>query len=39
MDLLMLSTDPVLSQIAVNALLDVVWPLLPPEVLEQLAYV
>lgn len=28
-----------MTQIAINSLLDVVWPLLPPTLLEQLAYV
>ncbi len=31
--------NTVMTQIAINSLLDVVWPLLPPVVLEQLAYV
>lgn len=31
--------DPVLVQVAINAALDVCWPLLPPETLEALAYV
>lgn len=31
--------DPVLAQIAINAFLDIIWPLLPPPVLEALAYV
>ena len=29
----------VMTQIAIHAVLDVVWPLLPPAVLAQLAYV
>lgn len=28
-----------MTQIAIHAVLDVVWPLLPPALLEQLAYV
>lgn len=28
-----------MTQIAITSLLDVVWPLLPPTLLEQLAYV
>lgn len=32
-------SDPVLVQIAVNSALDVVWPVLHPELLEELAYV
>lgn len=39
MNLTELSTDPVLSQIAVNALLDTAWPLLPESVLVALGYV
>ena len=31
--------NTVMTQIAINSLLDVVWPLLPPVVLDQLAYV
>lgn len=31
--------DPVTTQIAIHAVLDVMWPLLPPHVLTQLAYV
>ena len=31
--------NTVMTQIAINSLLDVVWPLLPPSLLEQLAYV
>lgn len=31
--------DHVATQIAINAVIDVVWPLLPPSVLAQLAYV
>lgn len=31
--------DPVLVQVAVNAALDVVWPVLHPDVLAQLQYV
>ena len=31
--------DPVTTQIAIHAVLDVMWPLLPPPVLTQLAYV
>lgn len=31
--------DAVTTQIAINALLDVIWPLLPAHILEQLAYV
>lgn len=31
--------NTVMTQIAINSLLDVVWPLFPPVVLEQLAYV
>lgn len=32
-------TDPVAAQIAINAMLDVIWPLLPGPVIAQLAYV
>ena len=31
--------DPITIQIALNALLDVIWPILPTHILEQLAYV
>lgn len=31
--------DPVLVQVAVNSLLDIVWPILPASTLEQLAWV
>lgn len=31
--------NTVMTQITINSLLDVVWPLLPPSLLEQLAYV
>lgn len=31
--------DPTLWQITINHVLDVIWPLLPPCTLEQLAYV
>lgn len=31
--------DPVTTQLAINAMLDVIWPILPPHVLAQLAYV
>lgn len=34
-----MSADPVMVQVFLNAVLDVAWPLLPPEVMEQLAYV
>lgn len=39
MSLAELSTDPVLSQIAVNAFLDMAWPLLPENALVALSYV
>ena len=29
----------VMTQIAIHAVLDVIWPFLPPVVLQQLAYV
>lgn len=32
-------TDPVLTQVAIHAFLDVVWPILPPTMWEMLAYV
>lgn len=31
--------DPTLITVAVNAALDVIWPLLPAHVLDQLAWV
>lgn len=31
--------NTVMMQIAINSLLDVIWPILPPHILEQLAYV
>lgn len=31
--------DPITAQIAIHAALDIIWPLLPPAVLQQLAYV
>lgn len=31
--------DPVTTQLAINAMLDVIWPLLPAPVIAQLAYV
>lgn len=31
--------DPVLVQVAIHSVLDVVWPILPPSTLEQLAWV
>lgn len=31
--------DAVTAQIAINAMLDVIWPLLPAHTLQQLAYV
>ncbi len=31
--------DPITIQIALNTLLDVIWPILPTHILEQLAYV
>lgn len=31
--------DPVLIQVAVNSALDVVWPVLHPDVLDALSYV
>ena len=31
--------DPTLWQITINHVLDVIWPILPPHILEQLAYV
>lgn len=31
--------DPVTAQIAINSMIDVIWPMLPPHVLTQLAYV
>ena len=31
--------DPITAQIAIHAMLDVIWPTLPPHILEQLAYV
>lgn len=31
--------DPITAQIVINSMLNVIWPLLPPHILEQLAYV
>lgn len=31
--------DPITLQITINHVLDVIWPILPPHILEQLAYV
>lgn len=31
--------DAVTAQIAINTMLDVIWTILPPHILEQLAYV
>lgn len=31
--------DTITTQIALNAMLDIIWPLLPPAVLSQLAYI
>lgn len=31
--------DPTLLQITINQILNVIWPILPPHVLEALAYV
>ena len=31
--------DPITAQIALNTVLDYVWPVLPPHVLAQLQYV
>lgn len=31
--------DPITAQLAIHAVLDVIWPFLPPVVLQQLAYV
>ena len=31
--------DPITAQLAIHAALDIIWPLLPPAVLPQLAYV
>ena len=31
--------DPITTQIAIHQILDVIWPILPPQILEQLAYV
>ena len=31
--------DPTTTQIALNTMLDVIWPILPPHILEQLASV
>lgn len=31
--------DPITLQILINSALDVIWPILPPHVLEALAYV
>ena len=30
--------DPITIQIALNTMLDVIWPILTPHILEQLAY-
>ncbi|SNV69790.1 Uncharacterised protein [Corynebacterium imitans] len=30
---------PITTQIALNTMLDVIWPILPLHILEQLAYV
>lgn len=34
-----MSSDTTLITVAINAFLDVIWPLLPTVVLDQLAYV
>lgn len=34
-----MSTDPTLLTIAINAMLDIIWPYLPQTILNQLAYV
>lgn len=31
--------DAVIAQIAIHAMLDVIWPLLPPTTIDALAYV
>ena len=31
--------DPITAQIAIHQILDVIWPILPPYILEQLTYV
>lgn len=31
--------DAVTAQIAIHAMLDVIWPILPPNTIAQLAYV
>lgn len=31
--------DVITAQIIINSVLDVIWPILPPHILEQLTYV
>ena len=31
--------DPITTQLTIYQILDVIWPILPPQILEQLAYV
>ena len=31
--------DPITAQITIHQILDVIWPILPAPILEQLAYV
>lgn len=31
--------DPITAQLAIHAAFDIIWPLLPPAVLAQLAYI
>ena len=31
--------DPITTQLTIHQILDVIWPILPPHILEQLAYV
>ena len=32
-------SDVIITQIVINSLLDVIWPVLPPAILDGLAYV
>ena len=34
-----MSADTTLITVAINAFLDVIWPILPPQILAQLQYV
>ncbi len=34
-----MNPDPTTAQLAIHAVLDIIWPLLPAHILDQLAYV